>query len=203
MRFPKVSEPDTTYSEMLVSDKFPGLEGPYDAAVTDETKKVTYFFVEETVTSWDWSSNQIGELNRAPIESTMFSGLPGEIDAVAKYDDQFIFFSGDEYYIFTEDAGVDGGHPATLNGEQIASAFHSFYNGYIYTTVNSYTNNNIYNLVKVKAITKPVSTAEEFQDAVVKSYYNIDMDDDTMFGWPCGLGFCGTEIFGNQLVLWD
>jgi len=196
MRFPKVSPPKTSFAEMFISDMFPGLEGPYDAAVTDEGKKVTYFFVDETVTTWDWATNQIGDLNRVPIENTIFAGLPSEIDAVAKYHHQFLFFSGEMYFIFTEDDGVldPNGHPALLDGEMIASAFHSFYNGYIYTTTDSYQMNNIYNLMKAKKITTGVSTAEEFQEAVMSSYANIDMDDDTMFGWPCGLGFCGTEI---------
>ena len=203
LRFPKVGQPETSFSQMFISDKFPGLEGPYDAAVTDEDKRVTYFFVDDTVTTWDWATNQVGDLNREDIANTIFSGLPStEIDAVAKYDDQFLFFCGEKYYIFTVDDEVldPEGHDATLNGEQIASAFHSFYNGYIYTTIDSYTKNNIYNLMKAKRINKGVADAAEFQRAVMNSYSNIDMDDDTMFGWPCGLGFCGTEIKAGRLV---
>lgn len=196
--FPKVSEPESTFAEMFISDKFPGMEGPYDAAVTDDDKKITYFFADETVTTWDWEANQIGDLNREPIENTVFAGLPDsdEIDAVAKYDQQFLFFIGENYYVFSVDDGIldPEGHPATLDGEQIASAFHSFYNGYIYTTIDSYTQNSIYNLIKAKRISKGVSSAEEFQDAVMASYGDIDMEDDTMFGWPCGLGFCGNEL---------
>ena len=64
--FPKVSEPEleSTFAEMVISDKFPGMEGPYDAAVTDDGNKITYFFGDETVTTWDWEANQIGDLNR-------------------------------------------------------------------------------------------------------------------------------------------
>ena len=208
MRFPKVRQPDTTFAEMFVSDKFPGLEGPYDAAVTDSANRVSYFFVDGTVSSWDWSADQVGSLDREPIENTMFAGLPDtEIHAVAKYKDQFIFFCGDEYYIFTPDHdggehAVDGPYPATLEEEQIANAFDSFYNGYIYTTIDSYSNNNIYNLMRAKKVTAGASTTDEFKNTVMNSYANIDMDDDTMFGWPCGLGFCGTEIDfeSNELV---
>ena len=193
LRFPKVGQPETSFSQMFISDKFPGLEGPYDAAVTDEDKRVTYFFVDDTVTSWDWSTNQIGDLNREGIENTMFSGLPSsDIEAVAKYDDQFIFFCGEKYYVFTLDDGVldTRGHAATLNGEQIASAFHSFYNGYIYTTLDSYSSNNIYNLISAKRISKGVADAYEFRRAVMNSYSNMEMDHDQTFGWPDGLGFC-------------
>ncbi|KAL5264937.1 hypothetical protein ACHWQZ_G005883 [Mnemiopsis leidyi] len=200
LKFPKVKEPETAFAEMLVSDKFPGMEGPYDAAVTDSANRISYFFVNDTVTSWDWSTDQVGSLNREPIENTMFAGLPNTaIHAVAKYLDQFIFFCGDEYYIFTpdhdgEEHSVQGPFYANLEEETIANAFDSFYNGYIYTTIDSYKNNNIYNLIKAKKVTAGASSAEDFSATVMRSYSNIDMDDDTMFGWPCGLGFCGTEI---------
>ena len=96
--------------------------------------------------------------------------------------------------------GLDSrGHPATLDGKQIASAFNSFYNGYIYTTSDSYVNNSIYNLIKAKKVSEGVGSSEEFYETVMSSYSNIDMEDDTMFGWPCGLGFCGTELTYQNL----
>jgi len=52
--------------------------------------------------------------------------------------------------------------------------------------------------MRAKKITREgngASSAQEFQDAVMYSYGGIDMDDDTMFGWPRDLGFCGTELF--------
>ena len=196
MKFPKVSEPETSYSEMLVSNKFPGLEGPYDAAVTDNNLQVTYFFVDGTVTTWDWSTDTVGDLDREPIENTMFSGIPNseEINAVAKYHDQFIFFCGDEYYIFTTDDGVSGPYDASMEEEMIASAFHSFYNGYVYTTTDSFIENSVYNLMSARRLTAGAADADAFQATVMRSYNNIDMTDDTMFGWPCGLGFCGAEM---------
>ena len=111
---------------MVISDKFPGMEGPYDAAVTDDGNKITYFCGDETVTTWawDWEANQIGDLNREPIENTVFAGLPDsdEIYAVAKYDQQFLFFIGEIYHIFSVDDGIldPEGHPATIDGEHIA-----------------------------------------------------------------------------------
>ena len=196
MKFPRVSEPETSYSEMLVSNKFPGLEGPYDAAVTDNNLQVTYFFVDGTVTTWDWSTGTVGDLNREPIENTKFSGIPNsdEIHAVAKYHDQFIFFCGDEYYIFTTDDGVSGPFEALIEEEKIASAFHSFYNGYVYTTTDSFVENSVYNLMSAKKLTAGAGDAAAFQATVMRSYNDIDMTDDTMFGWPCGLGFCGLDL---------
>jgi len=193
-RMPIVDATIGKFSELFISDAFPGLEGPYDAAVTDNDARISYLFADGTVTTWDWATDTVGDLNRAPLVDTIFNGLPEHIEAVAKFENQFLFFAGVEYFIFTADEGVSGPFPADLDGETIASAFHSFYNGYIYTTINNYNENSIYNLMKAKKVTVGVSSAEEFQEAMLSSYSNIEMDYDPMFGWPCGLGFCGLEI---------
>ena len=52
----------------------------------------------------------------------------------------------------------------------------------IYTTIDSYAENSIYNRIKVKRISKGVTSAEELQNAVMASYGDTDMEDDTMFG---------------------
>jgi len=151
--FPKVSEG----YPFIIADKWPGLTGPFDAAVTDNDNMISYFFHDGKVSTWNWDSDSIG-LQDEPIENTRFSGLPNDITAVGQYRDFFVFFTANRYYIFSFEDGLlnQEGYPSPetsndLTDESIAGAFNSFFNGYMYLALDKTPER--YHLVRSRMLT--------------------------------------------------
>ena len=200
--WPKVSEG----FPFVVADKWPGLVGPFDAAVTDYDGKLSYFFSDGKVSTWDWFKNSIGDLYEEPIGNTMFSGLPEGITAVGRYRGDFIFFTADRYYIFSLENGLINpeGHPSPDGGaDDIASAFSSFFNGYMYLTPDQRPGN--YHLVRSTHLVNGgagVDTAADAKasaaaiNATANEYY-FDMkfheEDSGVMGWNDFLKFDSCE----------
>jgi len=121
-----------------ISEMWPGLAGNFDAGFSDKESKISYFFKDGKVTSWDWNTGGIGEYNDVDMLETKFAGLPTAVTAVTSYWDNIIFFSGDRYWLWSEDGGVVNkeGFPSPFQGsdpmQQISMAFNSFFKGYIY-----------------------------------------------------------------------
>lgn len=121
-----------------ISEMWPGLSGSFDAGFSDAENKISYFFKDGKVTSWDWNIGGVGEFDNADMLETKFAGLPTDITAVTSYWDNIIFFSGTKYWLWSEDGGVVNkeGFPSPFQGEepmqQITMAFNAFFKGYIY-----------------------------------------------------------------------
>ena len=173
-----------------ITDVFPGLESDYDAAVTDPDNKITYFFKDHRLTTWDWRRGRVGRYNRYPVTRTMFRGIPDSISAVARYRDYFIFFTHDEsYYIFSVAEGRlnEEAYTAPLFDDEDVSgaAFHSFFNGVVYTLAE-----DVYTVVQARHLVRGITNYDDTQMVAINGWSERDIEEDFNFG---RLRFCGRD----------
>lgn len=121
-----------------VSDEWPGIDGPVDAAFTDYVNDKTYFFMRDysgavTVFTWKWDSDT---MIMAALQDTRFRGLPDKpIHGIASYRDYVMFLYEEEYYLYTEHSGLQEANywPTGDREPHVSGAFDSFLRGYFYT----------------------------------------------------------------------
>ena len=138
----------------LISDMWPGMEGPFTAAFTDRIKKLGYFLTTDLVYIFSWETNTLIETQA--LSGSIFKGIPSPIRAIANYWDVFLVFTDTRYYLLSlEDGILDmDGYPNPFKNyipkHTPSIAFHSFFNGVMYLMPDQFPND--YYLVKSRRL---------------------------------------------------